>query len=315
MIIDNLIDKIDQMKNPTALGLDTDPSYLLEAPKPGGEGEAVFEFNKALMDALADIVPAIKVQVAYYEAMGVNGMAAFRETLAYGKKLGYIVIADCKRNDIGPTAKAYAKAYFDDRRGVLPPVDQNALPTAGAEPPPYNGAFPADFLTVNGYLGTDGIAPFLEYVPEHGIFALVKTSNPSSGELQDMKFEDGRTLYEAMADKVSEWGKPYIGKHGYSAVGAVVGATYPEQGAALRKRLPETFFLVPGYGAQGANGASLAGTMDDNGGGIIVNASRSLLLAYRKPEHSGLSFAEAARREALIMREDLGKAITHAKTR
>ncbi len=281
MIIDQLIDKIDQMQNPTALGLDTDPGYLPEAPKPGGEGEAVFAFNKALMDALADIVPAIKVQVAYYEAMGVNGMAAFRETLAYGRKKGYIVIADCKRNDIGPTAKAYAKAYFE------------------------NNTFPADFLTVNGYLGTDGIAPFLEYAPEHGIFALVKTSNPSSGELQDMKFEDGRTLYEAMADKVSEWGKPYIGKRGYSAVGAVVGATYPEQGAALRKRLPHTFFLVPGYGAQGATGESLAGTMDEGGGGILVNASRSLLLAYRKPEHAGCNFAEAARREAIIMREDL----------
>ncbi len=306
MIIDQLIDRINALQNPTALGLDTDPSYLLEAPKPGGEGEAVFEFNKTLMDALTDIVPAIKVQVAYYEAMGVDGLSAFRETLAYGKQLGYIVIADCKRNDIGPTAKAYARAYFESTAGAA----------AGAELPPYNGgAFQADFLTVNGYLGTDGIAPFLEYAPEHGIFALVKTSNPSSGELQDMKFTDGRTLFEAMADKVSEWGKPYIGKYGYSAVGAVVGATYPEQGAALRKRLPHTFFLVPGYGAQGATGESLAGTMDDNGGGILVNASRSLLLAYRKPEYSGLSFAEAARREALIMRDDLGKATTHAKTR
>ncbi len=291
MIIDKLIERIGQMQNPTALGLDTDVSYLPEAPKPGGEGEAVFAFNKALMDALADVVPAIKVQVAYYEALGVSGMAAFGETLAYGKKKGYIVIADCKRNDIGPTASAYAKAYFG------------------------NNDFPADFLTVNGYLGTDGIAPFLEYAPEHGIFALVKTSNPSSGELQDLSFEDGRTLYEAMADKVAQWGEPYIGRHGYSAVGAVVGATYPEQGAALRKRLPKTFFLVPGYGAQGATGAALAGTMDASGGGIVVNASRSLLLAYRKPEHAGFSFAEAARREAITMRDDLRKAMIYAQTR
>ncbi len=311
MIIDKLIDRIDQTQNPTALGLDTDPSYLPEAPKQGGEGEAVFAFNKSLMDALADVVPAIKVQVAYYEALGVSGMAAFRETLAYGKQLGYIVIADCKRNDIGPTASAYAKAYFDGGSGGVR-FTPAANGTAGAESPPY---FKADFLTVNGYLGTDGIAPFLEYAPEHGLFALVKTSNPSSGELQDLKFEDGRTLYEAMADKVSEWGKPYIGKRGYSAVGAVVGATYPEQGAALRKRLPHTFFLVPGYGAQGATGESLAGTMDARGGGIVVNASRSLLLAYRKPQHAGFSFAEAARREALAMRDDLRKAIEHAKTR
>ncbi len=290
MIIDRLIERINALQNPTALGLDTDPSYLLETPKQGGEGEAVLAFNKALMDALVDIVPAIKVQVAYYEAMGLPGMAAFEETLAYGKKLGYIVIADCKRNDIGPTAKAYAKAYFAN-------------------------TFPADFLTVNGYLGTDGIAPFLEYAPQHGIFALVKTSNPSSGELQDMRFEDGRTLYEAMADRVSEWGIPYIGRHGYSAVGAVVGATYPEQGAALRKRMPETFFLVPGYGAQGATGASLAGTMDENGGGIIVNASRSLLLAYRKPEYAGCNFAEAACREAIIMRDDLRTHMRGRRTR
>jgi orotidine-5'-phosphate decarboxylase len=289
MITDRLIEKLRDFGNPTALGLDTDPVYLPEPPKPGGEGEAVFAFNKALMDALREIVPAIKVQVAYYEALGPSGMEAFRETLAYGKKLGFITIADCKRNDIGPTAKAYAKAYF-------------------------GGAFWADFLTVNGYLGTDGIAPFLEYAPEHGIFALVKTSNLSSGELQDLRFEDGRMLYEAMADQVSQWGKSFIGEYGYSAAGAVVGATYPEQGETLRKRMPHTFFLVPGYGAQGASGEALSGMMDARGEGILVNASRSLLLAYRKTEYAGLNFAEAARKEALAMRDDLRRASEFAKS-
>lgn len=280
MIIDRLIDAIDAKQNPTALGLDMRPDYLPESVPQDETADAILAFNIALMDAVEDIVPAIKVQAAYYEMLGVAGMKAFRETLVEGEKRGFIVIADAKRNDIGPTAEAYARAYF-------------------------GGAFPAHFLTVNAYLGSDGVAPFLQYAPDNGIFALVKTSNPSSGELQDLRFPDGRALYEAMGDCVSAWGAPYIGKHGYSAVGAVVGATYPGQGAALRKRLPHTFFLVPGYGAQGADGKALSGMLDENGRGILVNASRSLMLAYRMKEYAGLSFAEATRREALAMKEDL----------
>ena len=304
--MDLLISRIIDKKNPTVAGLDTRLEYLpekfLQAVMPAGvhsfedAAEAIYQYNCALVDALYDIVPSVKVQVAYYEMYGPAGMKCFEETMAYARRKGLSVMADVKRNDIGATAEAYAAAYIG-RTDVAGERLQ---------------AFPADFATVNPYLGVDGIAPFTKQAAEHGtgIFALVKTSNPSSGQLQDMKVEDGRTVYEVVGDLVEEWGKDLVGEHGYSAVGAVVGATYPAQGAALRVRMPHTFFLVPGYGAQGATGADLAGCFDGRGLGAIVNASRSILCAWKRRE--GVPFTQAAREEAIRMREDIAAGLAAA---
>ena len=304
--MDLLIERILEKKNPTVAGLDTRLEYLpekfLQAVLPGGvhsfedAAQAIYQYNCALVDALQDIVPAVKVQVAYYEMYGPAGMKCFEQTMAYARAKGLSVMADVKRNDIGATAEAYAAAYI------------GKTDLAGEK----RCAFEADFATVNPYLGVDGIAPFLKQAAEHGtgIFALVKTSNPSSGQLQDMKVEGGRTVYEVVGDLVEDWGKDLMGKHGYSAVGAVVGATYPAQGADLRARMPHTFFLVPGYGAQGATGADLAGCFDARGLGAIVNASRSILCAWKRRE--GVSFTQAARDEAIRMREDIAAGLAAA---
>lgn len=302
MTIDALIDAIAKKNNPTVLGLDTQLSYLpedfLKAHCDGeiqdfGAAAAVIEaYNRALVDALADIVPAVKVQVAYYEMYGVPGMQAFYNTVEYASSKGLLVIADVKRNDIGATAGAYATAYLGNTE----------LQNARAR------AFRPDFVTVTPYLGEDGVLPFVSACREsgRGIFVLVKTSNPSSGQLQDLMV-DGQPIWRRMGKLVSEWGEGLIGKHKYSAVGAVVGATYPDQGRMLRKQLPHTFFLVPGYGAQGATAKDLAGCFDAKGGGAIVNASRSILCAWKK--HTGTSFEEAAQRECRNMQQDINQAI------
>ena len=304
--MDLLISRIIEKKNPTVAGLDTRLEYLPESflreVMPDGvhtledAAKAIFAYNCALVDALCDIVPAVKVQVAYYEMYGPAGMRCFADTMAYARSRGLSVMADVKRNDIGATAEAYAAAYIGQ------------TDAAGAKV----RAFEADFATVNPYLGADGVAPFTKQAAAHGtgIFVLVKTSNPSSGQLQDMKVADGRTVYEVVGDLVRDWGADLVGEYGYSAVGAVVGATYPAQGAALRVRLPQTFFLVPGYGAQGATGADLAGCFDARGLGAIVNASRSILCAWKKRE--GVPFAQAAREEAVRMREDIASALATA---
>ncbi|MDE6790738.1 MAG: orotidine-5'-phosphate decarboxylase, partial [Clostridia bacterium] len=247
--------------------------------------------NMNIIDKVCDIVPAVKVQVAYYEQYGYNGLRAFDYTVNYAKGRGLYVIADCKRNDIGSTAKCYSTAY-------LGKTDINGKKL---------NVFPADMLTVNGYLGTDGIAPFVEDVKNNdkGIFVLVKTSNPSSGELQNLKLESGETLYERMGALVDNWGKDCIGKYGYSDVGAVVGATHPEEAARLRKQLKNTFFLIPGYGAQGANAEMLKCCFDDRGLGGIVNNSRGIICAYKKPAYAGMSYAEAARAACIDMQRDL----------
>ncbi len=298
-IMDKLYERISELKNPTVAGLDTRIEYLPEEfvkeILPQGirsledAAEAVYQYNVRLVDALCDIVPAVKVQVAYYEMYGAAGMVAFEKSMAYAKSKGMIVMADVKRNDIGATAACYANAY----------VGQTEMPYGKVKP------FSSDIATINPYLGVDGIKPFTDACAANGtgVFALVKTSNPSSGQLQDMKYEDGRTLYEAVADLVEEWGAETRGENGYSVIGAVVGATYPQQGASLRARMPHTFFLVPGYGAQGATGKDIAGCFDANGNGAIVNASRSILCAWKKRE--GMAFDAAAREEALRMREDL----------
>lgn len=299
-MIDKLIKKIIDMQNPTCIGLDTSFDYLPDNLKEDiatfeGVSEVITEFNMNIIDKTCDIVPAVKIQVAYYEMYGYEGLRAFNLTANYAMGRGMMVIADCKRNDIGSTAGCYATAFLGKTK-----INDKQIK-----------AFPADMLTVNGYLGTDGIQPFADQCKQSdkGIFVLVKTSNPSSGEVQDLKLENGKTVYEHMGDLVAGWGKDTIGKYGYSDVGAVVGATYPEQGAALRKRLPNTFFLIPGYGAQGGTAEMLRGCFDGRGLGGIVNNSRGILCAYKKPRYSGMEYYEAARTACLDMRDDLRKTL------
>ena len=292
MITDKLIEKIIEKQNPACVGLDTALEYLPEEMLAAVKdfrtaASAVLEFNKNIIDAVKETVPAVKVQIAYYEELGFHGLKTFFETVKYAKKQGLFVIADAKRNDIGATASRYARAFLGKTQ------------LAGKS----KAALPCDFLTVNGYLGTDGIKPFADECGSHdkGVFVLVKTSNPSSGELQDLKLEDGRTVYEAMGDMVASWGGK-IGKYGYTRVGAVVGATYPEQAKILRARLPHVFFLVPGYGAQGGSAETLKNCFDARGLGGIVNNSRGILCAYKK---RGGTYAQAAREAAIEMKQDL----------
>ena len=299
-MIDKLIEKIEQKQNPTVVGLDTSFDYLPDEMREGvnnfaGAADAIVAFNKKLVDAVADIVPAVKVQIAYYEMYGVEGLRVFYDTCRYAESKGLIVMTDAKRNDIGATAECYAKAYLGET-------------AVGGKT--YT-AFDSHFLTVNGYLGSDGIKPFLGWMQKRdkGIFVLVKTSNKSSGELQDMKLENGKTVYEYMGALVEEWGKDSIGKYGYSDVGAVVGATHPVQAEILRREMPHTFFLIPGYGAQGGTADDLKVCFDKNGRGGIVNSSRGILCAYRQEKYKGLSFEEAARKACEDMKADLNRAI------
>jgi orotidine-5'-phosphate decarboxylase len=304
MSFDRLISGIKQMNNPTVAGLDPKLDFIPEHIKAKsfaafgqtleGAADALLQFNKGLIDALCDIVPAVKPQSAYYEMYGWQGVKALSETIAYANKKGMFVIVDGKRNDIGTTAEAYAAAYLDST-------------AIGSE---NIASFGADALTVNGYLGTDGLKPFVDVCKKNdkGIFVLVKTSNKSSGELQD-KTLGTRTVYEFMGEMCEGLGAETIGEYGYSAVGAVVGATYPEQLTELRSKLPHTFFLVPGYGAQGGGAAGLKGAFDQNGLGAIVNSSRAIMCAYKTENIDGEAFAEAARREALRMKEDINSHI------
>lgn len=299
MIIDKLIDAIKRTDNPSVVGLDTCLDYLPEemlakVKTLKDAGEQIFEFNKNIIDKICDVVPAVKVQVAYYEMYGYEGMKAFEQTIRYAREKGMLVIADVKRNDIGSTAGCYSKAYLSGTNVN----GQNIIP------------FESDFITVNGYLGSDGIIPFTKdcEANEKGLFILVKTSNPTSGELQDKKLENGNTIYEEMSDLVAKWGESTIGKYGYSSVGAVVGATHREQAEIIRKRNPHVFFLIPGYGAQGGKAEDLA-VCFENGLGGIVNSSRGILCAYRKEQYKGMDYAEAAYQASIDMRDDLNRAI------
>ena len=301
MSFDRLIKNITEKQNPTVAGLDPKldyiPDYIKEAAyeKYGrtleGAAEALFEFNKGLIDALCDIVPAVKPQAAYYEMYGWQGVRILERTISYAKQKGMFVITDGKRNDIGTTMEAYAKAHL----GTTDVEGKTVSP------------FGADALTVNGYLGTDGVKPLLEICKENdkGIFVLVKTSNPSSGELQDRKLDDGMSVYRTMGDMCENWGAADMGESGYSGVGAVVGATYPEQLGELREALPSTFFLVPGYGAQGGGAKDVAPAFDKNGLGAIINSSRGIMCAWKKEGCSPEEYAQAARREALRMRDEI----------
>lgn len=310
MALDRLIKKIVEMQNPTVAGLDPKLAFVPDSIKKQcfekygntlqAAAEALLMFNKAIIDEIYDIVPAIKPQAAYYEMYGWQGMKALAETIEYAKSKGMYIITDGKRNDIGTTMEAYATAH----------LGETAVAGEMLE------AFGGDALTVNGYLGSDGIKPLLNVCNEKdkGIFVLVKTSNPSSGELQDMKLEDGRTIYERMGEMCENWGTELMGEYGYSGVGAVVGATYPEMLKELREKLPHTFFLVPGYGAQGGGADDAKYAFDGNGIGAIVNSSRGIMCAWQKQE--GMTeddFAKAARVEAIRMREDLQNVIGEMK--
>ena len=300
MALDRLIEAIKRTGNPTVAGLDPKleyiPAHLTQAAfREHGEtlegaAAAILAYNKGLIDALCDVVPAVKPQAAYYEMYGWPGVRTLCETIAYAKQKGLFVITDGKRNDIGSTMEAYAAAHM------------GTTAVGGAVCTPFGG----DALTVNGYLGSDGILPLLTVCREQdtGIFVLVKTSNPSSGELQD-RLIDGLPVYRQMGDMCEKWGEQLPGKYGYSGVGAVVGATYPAQLSELRGLLPHTFFLVPGYGAQGGGAADVAGAFDDNGLGAIVNSSRAILCAWKKEGCAPEAYAEAARREALRMKADI----------
>jgi orotidine 5''-phosphate decarboxylase, subfamily 2 len=301
MPFDRMIEKIMEKQNPTVVGLDPKLAFIPEYIKKesfekygvGFEGAAaaILEYNKGIIDAICDIVPAIKPQAAYYEMYGWQGMKTLTETVQYAKDKGMFVIMDGKRNDIGPTMEAYAAGHLGKTE------------VAGEQ----LAAFDADALTVNGYLGTDGIQPTIKVCKEEdgGIFVLVKTSNPSSGELQDRKLEDAKSVYQAMGEMCEKWGEELPGKYGYSGIGCVVGATYPEQLESLRKALPHTFFLVPGYGAQGGGADDILGAFDENGLGAIVNSSRAVLCAWHKENCPETDYAQAARREALRMQEEI----------
>ncbi len=298
---DTLIDRIIELKNPTVVGLDPKLDYVPEfikdkcVEKYGANlkaaAAAIRKFNEKIIDEICDIVPAVKPQSAYYEMYGYYGVKTLYKTIEYAKSKGMYVILDGKRNDIGATMDAYSAAYL----GETDVFGQGEV------------AFGADALTVNGYLGSDCINSTLNVIKAGGggIFVLVKTSNKSSGELQDRRLCDGKTIYETMGDMCEKWGSDTIGKYGYSAVGAVVGATYPQMLSELRQRMPHTFFLVPGYGAQGGGAEGVAGGFDKNGLGAIVNSSRAVMCAYKKENCPEKDFALAARREAIRMRDDI----------
>jgi len=304
--IDNLIEKINQTNNPTVMGLDPRYDMIPEVVRNKysnnleGIAKAILEYNKELIDNTYDIIPAIKPQLAFYEMFGIEGMKAFKETCKYAKEKGMIVIADAKRGDIGSTAKGYSNAYLGQT-----PLGEEKIEVFEN----------IDFLTVNPYLGVDSITPFVEDCIKYGkgIFVLVKTSNPSSGELQDLKLENGKTVYEHVASLVENWGENLRGKYGYSSVAAVVGATCPEQLKEIREKAKHTYFLIPGYGAQGGKAEDIALGFDKDGLGGIVNASRSLMCAYKtdkwKEKYSGAEYGKATRAEALEMKNVLNNVL------
>ncbi|MDD4564108.1 MAG: orotidine-5'-phosphate decarboxylase [Eubacteriales bacterium] len=303
-MIDRLMNKIDNCENPTVVGLDPAYEIIPETIRQSmiekygqtsrAAGKMIYSFNKKIIKGIYDLVPAVKLQIAMYEKYGIEGLRAYLKTALYAKKKGLIVIGDIKRGDISSTAEAYA-AHIS---GVT--IEETHL-----------DLWNEDAVTLNPYMGFDGIEPFIAPCNEYdkGLFILVKTSNPSGAEIQDL-IADGKPVYEHVADLVSRWGELSMGSRGYSKIGAVVGATYKEQGTALRKSMPHTFFLVPGYGAQGAGGSDLKGYFDKDGRGCIVNSSRGIIAAYKKDARYGdHNFADAAREAVIKMKLDLGESI------
>ncbi len=303
-MINKLIKEIVKKNAPIVVGLDpqlgfvpqqilekwyAEKLYSLEAV-----GEAIFEYNKGIIDATYDLIPAVKPQVAMYEQFGIPGVIAFKKTVDYAREKGLIIIGDIKRGDIGSTSEAYALGHIGNVK-----IGDNVFN-------PFN----EDIVTVNPYLGSDGVMPFVNVCKENdkGIFVLVKTSNPSSGEFQD-RLIDGKPLYEIVADKVNEWGESTIdNEYGYSDVGAVVGATYPEMGVRLRELMPKAYILVPGYGAQGGSGKDLKGFFNKDGLGAIVNSSRGIIAAYKNEKYAKFGaegYADASRAAVEDMLSDI----------
>lgn len=301
-MINKLVEKIKKLNAPIVVGLDPMLSYVPEHIQKAafeqfgetleGAGEAIWQFNKAIVDATCDLIPAVKPQIAMYEQFGIEGLKAFKKTVDYCKSKDIVVIGDIKRGDIGSTSTAYAVGHV----GRVQVGSKTFVP------------FDEDFVTVNPYFGTDGVKPFIDVCKEEnkGIFVLVKTSNKSSGELQD-RLVDGKPLYEIVGEQVAKWGEEHMGE-GYSYVGAVVGATYPEMGKVLRKIMPRTYILVPGYGAQGGKASDLKPYFNDDDLGAIVNSSRGIIAAYKQEKYAKFgagNFAEASRQAVIDMIEDI----------
>ncbi len=302
-MINVLADKIKKLNAPIVVGLDPMLNYIPEQVQQKsfaefgetleGAADAIWQFNKEIVDNVYDLIPAVKPQIAMYEQFGVEGIKAYQKTVEYCKSKGLVVIGDVKRGDIGSTSAAYAVGHLGKVK-----VGSKSY-----------SAFDEDFATVNPYLGTDGIKPFVDVCKEEkkGLFILVKTSNPSSGEFQD-RIIDGRPLYEWVGEKVAEWGADHMGDS-YSYIGAVVGATYPEMGKVLRKVMPKSFILVPGYGAQGGKAKDLAPYFNEDGLGAIVNSSRGIIAAYKQEKYAKFgaeNFGEASRAAVVDMIEDIG---------
>ncbi|HIZ93096.1 MULTISPECIES: orotidine-5'-phosphate decarboxylase [unclassified Flavonifractor] len=308
MSFDRLQEAIIAKKNPTVAGLDPKPEYVpahirKECYDKYGEtlegaAEAIYRFNCGLMDALKDIVPAVKPQSAYYERLGWRGMEVLERTIRYAKEQGLYVIADIKRGDIGSTAEAYSDGWLGKTK-----VGEQML-----------SVFDADCVTLNGYMGADSVNPFLKTCKEMDkcAFILAKTSNPGSGELQNVSAGEGDTVYGLMADLIEKWGAGTEGKYGYTMAGAVAGATYPEELQKLRARMPHTFLLVPGYGAQGGTAEDVQYAFQKDGHGAIVNSSRGIICAWQKTGKDGMDYQEAARNAAIAMRDDIARFTTIA---
>ena len=305
-MINQLVNNIKKLDAPIVVGLDPMLDYVPEYIKKAafaeygetleGAAEAIWQYNKGIVDATYDLIPAVKPQIAMYEQFGIPGLIAYKKTVDYCKSKDLVVIGDIKRGDIGSTSAAYAV-------GHLGQVQVGSRKYAG---------FDEDFATVNPYLGSDGVKPFMDICKEEkkGIFVLVKTSNPSSGEFQD-RVIDGRPLYELVGEKVAQWGDELVGDE-YSYVGAVVGATYPEMGKVLRKIMPKTFILVPGYGAQGGKGADLVHFFNEDGLGAIVNSSRGIIAAYKQEKYKEFgaeNYADASRAAVKDMIADISGAL------
>jgi orotidine-5'-phosphate decarboxylase len=308
-MINKLVKKIKETKAPIVVGLDPMMNFVPEHIRTAafnekgetleGAAEAIWLYNKGIIDKIYDLIPAVKPQIAMYEQFGIPGLIAFKKTVDYCKEKDLVVIGDIKRGDIGSTSSAYAVGHL----GQVKVGDT------------WCRGFDEDFVTVNPYLGTDGVQPFIDVCKEEkkGLFILVKTSNPSSGEFQD-KLIDGKPLYEHVGEKVAAWGEQLMGDE-YSYVGAVVGATYPEQGKILRKVMPKSFILVPGYGAQGGQGKDLVHFFDDNRLGAIVNSSRGIIAAYKQDKYSkfgDFNYADASRQAVIDMITDIDQALTAA---
>lgn len=303
-MIQQLIEKIKKTKAPICVGLDPMLNYIPEhilkksynefGETLEGAADAIWQFNKEIVDHTCDLIPSVKPQIAMYEQFGIEGLKSYQKTVDYCQQKGLLVIGDAKRGDIGSTSAAYATGHLGKVQ-------------VGSKT--YSG-FHTDFLTVNPYLGTDGVKPFVDVCnsEDKGLFVLVKTSNPSSGEFQD-RLIDGRPLYELVAEKVVEWGDTCMDGD-YSNVGAVVGATYPEMSKILRKLMPRTYFLVPGYGAQGGTAEDVQYAFHQGGRGAIINSSRGIICAWKKTGNNGEDYQEAARNAAIAMRDDICRFIT-----